>query len=91
MKSNFPTQACYSQPFRLEKEVLQDPHKVFTCFFGTYTLATAKQYLAEWVELACTTDNVLYIDSEDRTNLLRFCHFMEEMLEAAFIADKQNR
>ncbi|WP_026768817.1 hypothetical protein [Asinibacterium sp. OR53] len=90
MKTCSTAQVSYSQPFRLEREILQCPHKVFTCFFEKYTLATAKQYLKEWVELACVTNSTLYTSSEDRVDLLHFCHFMEEMLEAAFITKMQN-
>lgn len=84
MKSDFPTQACYSQPFRLGEEELQNPDRVIACFFNAYHLSIAKQQLCNCVEVVLSTDNPFYTDAEDRADLLRFYHFVEELLEAAY-------
>lgn len=84
MQSSTFNSAFYSQPFRLGEEELENPDKVIACFFKTYPLSVAKQQLSDCVEVALSTDNPFYAQAEDRADLLRFYHFVEEMLEAAY-------
>lgn len=90
MQSSTFNSVHYSQPFRLGEEELENPSKVIACFFKTYPLSVAKLRLADCVEVALSTDNPLYAQAEDRADLLQFYHFIEEMLEAVFVAERQN-
>ncbi len=84
MQSSTFNSACYSQPFRLGEEELENPDRVIACFFNAYPLSIAKQQLCNCVEVALSTDNPFYAEAEDRADLLRFYHFVEEMFEAAY-------
>ncbi len=75
---------------RLPLEQQQNPETVLNCFNKVYPLQDAKRQLADCLEVALSTDNDLYGSPEDRANLLRFCHLLEELMEACWIIDKQN-
>ena len=75
---------------RLPLEQQQNPDIVLSCFNKAYTLQDAKQQLADCIEVALSTDNERYDTPEDRANLFRFSHFLEELMEACWIIDGQN-
>jgi len=74
-----------SQVTRLPKEQQQNPMEVFNCFFNGYTLVSAKQNLANCIETALSTENYHFYTAVDRANLICYYHFLEDLLEAAFI------
>lgn len=74
----------YNKPIRLdEKKVI--PIKIIKKFFQDFTLSEIRQILWDWFEVAITSENDQYAESEERANLLYRYHRIEELVEAAFI------
>jgi len=85
MQAFLQNPTIFSQPIRLATAQQQNPTEVLHCFFKAYSLAAAKQHLANCVAIALSTDNLHYDQAEDRAELLRFYGLIEEVLEAAYL------
>jgi len=57
------------------------PAEIFTLFRKEYSLEEAKQKLAEWLEVALTTENLFYDDAKSREELYRFYHLLTYVSE----------
>ena len=79
----------YDKPIRLsqDKPVLQ----VITDFFEDFRLSDVRQLLWQLVTVATTTDNAHFQEPEDRANLLNHYSQLEELIEAAYIINEDNK
>ncbi|WEK36654.1 MAG: hypothetical protein P0Y53_03995 [Candidatus Pseudobacter hemicellulosilyticus] len=75
----------FNQPIRLTEKQRQDPGAILRDFFTWYHLDDLREILWEWMQVGLTTDNEVYQNGRDRSNLLFFCKNIEMLIEAAFL------
>jgi len=83
--------AFYNQPIRLTEEQQQEPIIVIREFFQNFHLVEIRQKLWNWFETAITTEYGLFEEATDRSGLMQFYSQLEELVEAAYLIDQQQR
>ena len=76
-------------PLNVHPDILANPWQILESFKNLYSLEETKSHLAEWLEVALTTDNMPYDDSKSREELYRFYHMLVDVAEAVWVLDKK--
>lgn len=72
----------------INPDVQANPEEILQAFRNVYSLVETKNRLAEWLEVALTTDNMPFDDSKSREELFRFYHNLVNVCEAVWVLDK---
>lgn len=75
----------FMQQPNIHPDIQFNPQATFQTFRKLYNLSDAKARLAEWLEVALTTDNMPYDDFKSREELCQFCHMLEDVVEAIWV------
>lgn len=75
----------YGRPYILNEEERKAPLQVMDDFFTDIHLHESREYLAEWLECALTTDNSQFSEANQRSAIVNFAEKLEELIEAAYI------
>jgi len=71
-------------------DIQADPVQILQTFKKLYSLDETKTRLAEWLEVAVTTDNMPYDDSKSREELYKFYHMLVDVTEAIWFLEKNH-
>ena len=85
MKYNQYSPDLVDKTIRLLEEEVENPLLVFQEVFEFYDLNHIRVQLADWLELAFSSEDEDMKDSIPRINLMQFAFHMEAMAEAAFL------
>lgn len=66
----------------IHPDILFNPEAILDSFRNQYSLTEVKERLAEWQEVAFTTDNMLFDDCISRQELARFSAALNNVAEA---------
>ena len=81
----------FNQPIRLNREEILSPDGVIRTFCNAHHLYEIRQHLWNLVETAISTENELYEEAEKRSALLFFYGQLEEVIEAVYVKERQDR
>jgi len=85
MKYNQFSPDLVDKTIRLLEEEVENPYMVFQDVFEFYDLNHIRIQIANWLELAFSSEDEDMKDSIPRINLMQFAFHMEAMAEAAFL------
>lgn len=85
MKYNQYSPDLVDKTIRLLEEEVENPMLVFQEIFEFYDLNHIRVQLADWLELAYSSEDEDMKDSIPRINLMQFAFHVEAMAEAAFL------
>lgn len=83
--------AAQNAPYLLSKEQLDDPQSVIAEFFQNRHLAEHRETLWQILSAAITSDYADTYDSREIGGWVIYFRLLEEMIEAAWLIDKQNK
>lgn len=66
----------------IHPDILFNPEAILESFRNQYSLTEVKEKLAEWKEVAFTSENLVYDDYQSRQELARFSDMLDSVAEA---------
>lgn len=80
-----------NEPLRLTKEQKENPVLIIQGFFECFHLNEVREMLWEWLVEVISSRNSISNDGTDRSNHIYFYEKLEQVLEACFMLQKDNR
>jgi hypothetical protein len=88
MKTHNKHPGWYNEPLRLNKEQKQHPILIIDDFFESFHLNEVRDILWRWMVEVVSSPRSISDDHHERNNHIYFYEKIEELVEAAFVLQK---